>query len=165
MAIVEEVQEAVGLAENIGPMWEYLTPELLKSLGPQQIGRTPKAETESVSVTYKVLSVERVSGAGRLVGVAHCEVEIAGVVTVLQGVQVRRGADGSLSCTPPRWRHPRTGQWLPAVILPQELAAALAEEVLEAACGAEQHRTLTKHAALAMPQLAPVRCCALGSPG
>src|SRR5215472_8722279 len=40
-------------------MWEYLAPELLKSLGPQQIGRAPKAETESVSVTYKVLSVAR----------------------------------------------------------------------------------------------------------
>ena len=30
------------------------------------------------------------------------------------------------------WRHPRIGQWLPAVVLPPELAAALAGEVLAA---------------------------------
>src|SRR5262249_51583010 len=75
------------------------------------------SETESVPVTYRVLNLERVIGAGRLIGVANCEVDIAGVVIVLQGVQLRRGADGSLSCTAPQWRHPRTGQWLPAVIL------------------------------------------------
>ena len=32
----------------------------------------------------------------------------------------------------PVWRHPRTGAWLPGVLLPPELADALAREV--AAC-------------------------------
>lgn len=42
MAVVGDAQEA-GEVESIKPMWEYLTPELLKSLGAEQIGRTPKA--------------------------------------------------------------------------------------------------------------------------
>jgi hypothetical protein len=29
----------------------------------------------------------------------------------------------------PRYRDPRTGQWLPALILPDELGAAIAREV------------------------------------
>jgi hypothetical protein len=85
---------------------------------------------DTVPVEYRVISVEAVRGAGRLVGVARVEIDVAGVVIVLQGVQVRRRPDGRLECAPPVWRNPRTGQSLPAVILPPELAEALAIEVL-----------------------------------
>jgi hypothetical protein len=44
MAVLEDAKEA-GEVESIKPMWEYLTPDLLKSLGPEQIGRTPKAQS------------------------------------------------------------------------------------------------------------------------
>ncbi|MBI0432986.1 hypothetical protein [Roseomonas sp. KE0001] len=89
--------------------------------------------SETVSVGYEVLGVEPVLGAGRLVALAVVAVEVAGLVVTLQGVQVNRAADGSLSCAAPVFRHPRTGRWLPAVSLPQRLSEAVAAEVLATA--------------------------------
>lgn len=89
--------------------------------------------SETVPVTYTVLHVERVQGAGRMVGLAVVELEVAGAVLTLQGVQVVREGDGSLTCKAPTFRHPRTGQWLPAVVLPPELRDAIGREVVEVA--------------------------------
>ena len=46
MAIVDETQAEAGEVQDVRPMWEHLTPVLLKSLRPQQIGRTPSALTQ-----------------------------------------------------------------------------------------------------------------------
>ena len=86
--------------------------------------------TDTVAVDYRVLGVEPVRGAGRLEALAAIELDVAGVVIVLQGVQLRRRADGDFDCAAPAFRHPRTGQWFPAVILPPELRTALGKEVL-----------------------------------
>lgn len=67
-----------------------------------------------------------------MLALANVTVEIAGIELTLQGVQVVRGGDGSLGCRAPTFRHPRTGKWLPAVMLPAELSRAVAAEVITA---------------------------------
>jgi hypothetical protein len=89
--------------------------------------------TETLPVAYRVTSVERVTGSGRLVGLANCDVEIGGIVIALQGIQIRRLSDGGLVVAAPLWRHPRSGKWMPGVILPEELSDALADEVIQCA--------------------------------
>jgi hypothetical protein len=65
---------------------------------------------ETVPVTFTLDGIERVQGAGRLVALAIVTLDVAGGVEItLQGVQVRRRADGGLECSPPTFRHPRTG--------------------------------------------------------
>jgi hypothetical protein len=86
--------------------------------------------SDTVPVEYRVIGTEPVHGRGRLERLAVVEVEIAGIVIVLQGVQVMRNATGGLECRAPALRHPRTGRWLPAVLLPVELSDAIAAEVL-----------------------------------
>jgi hypothetical protein len=86
--------------------------------------------TETTAVEYRVLNVEPVKGAGRLIALATVEVTIAGVALTLQGCQIRVRLDGRLDCLAPQWRHPRTGKWLPCLLLPEELTAAIADEVL-----------------------------------
>lgn len=86
------------------------------------------AETEPV--TFNVQLIEPASGAGRLVALAIVAMEIAGVEVVLQGVQIIRGPNGRASVEAPKFRHPRTGQWIPAVVLPPELRDAIGRELL-----------------------------------
>ena len=86
---------------------------------------------DTVGVRFVVTGIERVAGSRRLLALANVTVEIAGIELTLQGVQVVRDADG-LSCKAPTFRHPRTGTWMPAVILPPELSAAVAREVITA---------------------------------
>ena len=45
---------------------------------------------DTVPVAFKVASLEPVRGAGRLIALAVVDVEIAGILVTLQGVQVRR---------------------------------------------------------------------------
>ena len=85
---------------------------------------------ETIAVEYTLRGVERISGAGRLLALAIVDLDVAGVVLTLQGVRVMQRPDGSRSCEAPVWRHPASGRWLPAVILPPALAQALADEVL-----------------------------------
>lgn len=85
---------------------------------------------ETVPVTFTVIGVERVQGTGRLIGLAIVELDFAGVILTLQGVQVVRELNGSLSCKPPVFRHPKTGRWLAAVVLPPTLAEAIGHEVV-----------------------------------
>lgn len=87
--------------------------------------------TETVPVTYTVIGVERVHGTGKLVGLAIVEIDVAGVIVTLQGVQVVREPDGALSCKPPSFRHPKSGRWLAAVVLPSTLAEAIGHEVVK----------------------------------
>ncbi len=74
-------------------------------------------ENETVSVRFEVLAIERVNR-GRLVGLAVVEIEIAGINLKLVGIQIVQHSPHVLECNPPTFRHGRTGEWLPAVILP-----------------------------------------------
>lgn len=84
---------------------------------------------DTVSVQFEVLAIERVNR-GRLIALSAVEIEIAGITLTLQGVQIVRRADNTVVCNPPVFRHARSGEWLPAVVLPPELARAIAAEVL-----------------------------------
>ncbi len=82
----------------------------------------------TATVTFTVTDVERVEGAGRLAALAAIEIELDGVALTVRGVRVLRQRD-RITTEAPRYRDPRTGQWLPALILPAELGHAIAREV------------------------------------
>lgn len=84
---------------------------------------------ETATVSFQVIGVEIVRGRGRLLGFAAVVLEIGGVEIRLQGVQIVRADDGSLKCLPPTYKH-LDGRWLPSVVLPPDLSAALATEIL-----------------------------------
>ncbi len=86
--------------------------------------------TDSIPVRFEVLGVEAVRGAGRLEGLANVLLDVAGLELRLQGVGLIRGADERLSVRGPVWRHPQSGRWLPALLLPDQLTAAIAAELL-----------------------------------
>jgi hypothetical protein len=87
----------------------------------------------TATVTFTVTDVERIEGAGRLAALAAIEIELDGVALTVRGVRVLRQR-GRITTEPPRYRDPRTGQWLPALVLPDELGLAIAREM---------HRILT----------------------
>ncbi len=91
--------------------------------------------TDTVPVRFEVRQVEPVHGCGKLVGLAVVAMDVAGVEVVLQGVQLVRDGSGTLTVKAPVWRHPGSGQWLPAVLLPDELRDAIGAEVLAVAGG------------------------------
>ena len=84
-------------------------------------------EAATTTVTF-VSDLEPVRGAGRLVALAEVELELDGVVLVMQGVRVMRQCD-RIAMQVPRYCDPRTGQWLPALIVPAELERAIAREL------------------------------------
>lgn len=83
---------------------------------------------DSTTVTFTVTGVEQIRGAGRLIALATVEIELEGVVLTLQGVRVLRGRK-CITTEAPRFRDPRTGDWTPAVVLPNELGRAIAREL------------------------------------
>jgi hypothetical protein len=85
-------------------------------------------EAATTIVTFRVTDVEHVHGAGRLVALAKVELELDGVVLVMQGVRVMRQRD-IITMQAPRFRDPRTGNWLPALIVPAELGQAIGREL------------------------------------
>lgn len=89
--------------------------------------------SETVPVRFEVRQVEPVRGAGKLLGLAVVVLDVAGVELVLQGVQLVRDGSGALSVRAPAWRHPGSGQWLPALVLPDKLRDAIGAEVLAVA--------------------------------
>jgi hypothetical protein len=82
---------------------------------------------ETTPVTITILNIDRVAK-GDVAVLANVELEVAGVVIVLQGVAVTK--QGRVRA--PLFRHPRTGQWLPAVGLPASLSSAIGNELLAA---------------------------------
>lgn len=86
---------------------------------------------DTAPVTVTVGLIEAVTGAGACIALAIVDVEWAGIGFQVQGVRVVK-RDGGLIVQPPHWRHPRTGQHIPAVGLPAELADAIGTAVLEA---------------------------------
>jgi hypothetical protein len=81
-----------------------------------------------MTVTFTVTGLERIEGHGRLIALAALEIEFDGVTLGLHGVQVIRQGK-RITTQAPRFRNPKTGIWAPAVILPDELGAAIAQEV------------------------------------
>ena len=86
------------------------------------------ATSGTATVTFTVTDVERIEGAGRLAALAAIEIELDGVALTVRGVRVLRQKD-RITTEAPRYRDPRTGQWLPALILPEELGRAIAREL------------------------------------
>ena len=86
---------------------------------------------EKQTVALTVRGAVPVQGRGALIGLAVVELNIAGVELVLQGVTVMRTPAG-VEVRSPVWRHPSTGQWLPGVLLPPELASALTTQTVAA---------------------------------
>jgi hypothetical protein len=81
-----------------------------------------------MTVTFTVTGLERIEGHGGLLALAALEIEFDGVTLGVQGVQVIRQGR-RLTTQAPRFRNPKTGVWAPAVILPDELGAAITQEV------------------------------------
>ena len=94
-------------------------------------------EAPTTTVNFTVTGIERVRGAGRLVALAQVELELDGVVLVMQGVRVMRQG-GRITTQAPRFRDPRTGDWIPALIMPAELGQAIARELHQVLCGQRQ---------------------------
>ena len=84
------------------------------------------SELDTTRVHVRVIAAEPIK-AGRLFALAVVELDVEGVVIRLQGVRVVE-RKGVLACESPQWRGP-DGRWLPAVILPGEVAAAVSELV------------------------------------
>jgi hypothetical protein len=82
----------------------------------------------TATVTFVVTGLQRIVGAGRLVALATVEIDLEGVVVLVQGMQVIRQR-GRISTQAPCFRNPQTGAWMPAVILPDELGTAIAYEL------------------------------------
>lgn len=95
-------------------------------------GRSDEAET--LAVEFTVTGIQMVRGSGRLIALANAEVDVAGVVIALHGVQVIREPPGVISVRAPQFRD-AGGTWRSAVILPDALRDALGREVLAALPG------------------------------
>ena len=87
-------------------------------------------DTQTVNLTVRgFIPVQR---KGALLGMAVVDLDVAGVRFTLQGVQLRTTPAGAIEVVAPCFRHPGTGQPLPAAVLPPELATALSTQVVEA---------------------------------
>lgn len=85
--------------------------------------------TETQTVRFELLGIQRVRDCGRLIALAVVEIDVAGVVIVLQGVQaIREGA--GIVIKPPHHRA-ADGKLRPSIGLPRSLSDALAAEVRE----------------------------------
>ena len=93
----------------------------------------------TATVTFTVTDVERIEGAGRLAALAAIEIELDGIALTVQGVRVVRQRN-RITAEAPRYRDPRTGQWLQALILPDELGAAIGRELQRIVMGQRRAR-------------------------
>jgi hypothetical protein len=93
----------------------------------------------TATVTFTVTDVERIEGAGRLAALAAIEIELDGIALTVQGVRVVRQSN-RITTEAPRYRDPRTGQWRPALILPDELGAAIGRELQRIVMGQRRAR-------------------------
>jgi hypothetical protein len=93
----------------------------------------------TATVTFTVTDVERIEGAGRLAALAAIEIELDGIALTVQGVRVVRQSN-RITTEAPHYRDPRTGQRRPALILPDELGAAIGREVQRIVMGQRRAR-------------------------
>lgn len=88
-------------------------------------------DIEHVAVEINVHGIERTEGCGSLIALAIVELRINNVDVCLQGVQVRV-KHGRYLCQAPQFREPRSGRWLPCILLPPELSTAIGASVTDA---------------------------------
>ena len=88
--------------------------------------------TETSRVTVEVTDLTRISGRGKLIGLAQVEILVDGVEIITQGWRLVRRADGFTTVEQPVYRH-ADGDWVPAVVLPVELEEAIAQAILDEA--------------------------------
>ena len=105
-----------------------------------------------MTVTFTVTGLERIEGHGRLLALAALEIEFDGVRLGLHGVQVIRQGK-RVATQAPRFRNPKTGVWAPAVTLPEELGAAIAQEVQSMLLRRPQHTSLSDMLSTPLDQL------------
>lgn len=86
---------------------------------------TAAPETTTVDVT--VIDVLPVRGPGKLVALANAEIEIDGVVLLVQGARALQ-VGPLLKVEPPQYRD-ADGRWYPAVILPDEIGREIARQI------------------------------------
>jgi stage V sporulation protein G len=85
--------------------------------------------SDTVSVSFEVVSVTRLHRAGRLLALATVEIDLDGVALTLHGVQVIQLPNGRLQCRAAHYRA-QTGTWAPCITLPDELERAIGREIL-----------------------------------
>ena len=85
--------------------------------------------SDTVSVSFVVVSVTRLHSAGNLLALASIAIDLDGIELTMSGIQVVRTPAGKLQCKAPHHRLP-TGQWVPSIVLPDELERAIGREVL-----------------------------------
>jgi hypothetical protein len=88
--------------------------------------------TERVGVEIRIVEITPTRGSGRLMATATVLVAVCDVEIIIAGCQIKLTHDGRWLVQGPQWRDPRSGKWLPAVILPPELSAALGLELTDA---------------------------------
>ena len=86
---------------------------------------------DSAPVTVTLTGIEAVTGMGKVTHLAIVDIEVGGIAWQLQGVRVVKH-NGGLQCQAPQFRHPKSGRYLPGVVLPGVLSDHIAAEVLAA---------------------------------
>ncbi len=89
------------------------------------------AVTDTVLTTFELIEFRRIRSAGNLLALACITIDLGGVEVLLHGVQVLRTPAGKIQCRAPHYRSV-TGEWLPAVVLPEALERAIGAEILAA---------------------------------
>jgi stage V sporulation protein G len=90
---------------------------------------------DTASVTVSAIGITEVKNAGKLRALADVEVVFDGIEMIIQGVKIQ--ADGkSTEVSLPTYRAP-DGSWRPAIILPDEIKAAISDTVIAAGLEAE----------------------------
>ena len=89
-------------------------------------------DTETETVTFSVVGVERVLGRGDLVALAVVELDVAGLAVTLQGLQIRRVSPERITVALPAFKHPRDGVMRTSIVLPLKLSDAIGKSVAAA---------------------------------
>jgi hypothetical protein len=85
--------------------------------------------SDAVRVTFTVTELRRLHSAGNLLALASITIDLDGVELTMSGIQIVRLPTGRLQCKAPHHRLP-TGQWVPSIVLPDELEIAIGREIL-----------------------------------
>jgi len=95
-----------------------------------EVRRVTEDETETVS--FEVVSVERVHGRDDLIGMAVVELDVSGVAITLQGLLIRKVSAHRITVALPSFKSPRDGVMKTAIVLPLELTDAIGTAVANA---------------------------------
>lgn len=88
-------------------------------------------DRETAPVRVTLTGIQKVHGREPLVALAVAELDIGGVILLLQGIQIRRNHAGRMDVLAPQFKS-NTGEWFPAVTLPAVILSALEDAFVEA---------------------------------